>query len=219
MREPPSAVGRFGSVAAADVVVPQLQSFAVVAWSPLAASGRLFVAPPLAVGELPLPAERPGNDAPQQPRAKLRFPAASWVFRQSWRRPWPFAPCAMSRPSGDCAAVVAVAQPSAEGRPLPWVPVSARVLPVGAFRRQPTPPVAYAVAAAVARSWQPGDGLDADRSDETRKPPRDRPVSVPSEAEQGVAAVDVVAVVDVVVAAAGAVVADTIPVPDALLQS
>jgi len=235
VREPPFVAGRFGSAAAAAVVaaVADLLPFVVVvAWFPVAGA-----VPPFDAGGPPLPAMPPGNDAPRRPRAMLQFPAASWACRRTWRRPWPFAPCAIGRPVAmpfaGCAGLVAVVVPQlrqgllAPGRPQGlhccWRPGQGLAAPVVASRRRPTPPVACAVGAVAGRSWLPGgDGLAAGSSDGARNPSWGRPVPVPLVVEQGVAvavaaAADVVAgvvvVADVaVVAVAAADVAEAVPV-------
>jgi len=236
VREPPFVAGRFGSAAAAAVVaaVADLLPFVVVvAWFPVAGA-----VPPFDAGGPPLPAMPPGNDAPRRPRAMLRFPAASWACRRTWRMPWPFAPCAIGRPVAmpfaGCAGLVAVVVPQlrqgllAPGRPQGlhccWRPGQGLAAPVVASRRRPTPPVACAVGAVAGRSWLPGgDGLAAGSSDGARNPSWGRPVPVPLVVEQGVAvavaaAADVVAgvvvvVADVaVVAVAAADVAEAVPV-------
>ena len=238
MREPPFVAGRFGSAAAAAVVVAAVADLlpfvVVVAWFPVAGA-----VPPFDAGGPPLPAMPPGNDAQRRPRAMLRFPAASWACRRTWRRPWPFAPCAIGRPVAmpfaGCAGLVAVVVPQlrqgllAQGRPQGlhccWRPGQGLAAPVVASRRRPTPPVACAVGAVAGRSWLPGgDGLAAGSSDGARNPSWGRPVPVPLVVEQGVAvaaAADVVAdvvagvvVVDVAagVAVAVAAVAEAVPV-------
>ena len=107
---------------------------------------------------LPLLAGRPGNGGPQLPRASLQFLAASWEFQLSWRKPWPFAPCAMQRPVASSSVGVAVevrqvlALARAE-RPqrlkLDQMRLFAAVCP-----RQPMRLVAYAVAIVVEHSYE-----------------------------------------------------------------
>jgi len=181
--------------------------FVVVARFPVAAEA----ADPhsaVAADGLRLPGGPPGNDGPQRPRALPRHPAALWVNRRKWRRPWPFVPCAtqrVARLSADCAGragpAVAQQQLSVRGSVLQRVVPSEPVPAVGSeFAKQPWPLVACVVEAVAAHSLPlGGDGLAAvGRTGGAQKRWYGRPEPVPWGAQP-----DVVAVVVVAAAVAG----------------
>lgn len=90
-REPPSVVGYSGSAIAVEAVAVPVAAVLrlplVAAWFPVDGAVRPFVV----AGGPPLPVEQPENGAPQQPRARPRFPAASraWPWRRPSFAPWP----------------------------------------------------------------------------------------------------------------------------------